>query len=121
MFMRGVEMARAKKTRCEFCPEIARWCVETDWYEGLKYVCKKHAKNKNKKDASKLLWNKYPDVKPEHDMCVYVTNNKYGSACWQALYDKTYDIFTQYDPNLRDHPPLQVTHWVELPVSPDKE
>jgi hypothetical protein len=58
------------------------------------------------------------DKKPKTDCICYVTNTRAGSYCFITMYDKKYDIFRQYNPNIREHPALDVTHYIVLPWAP---
>ncbi len=66
----------------------------------------------------KMKWNKYPDKKPESDMICYVCNIKAGSYQFVAIYHKNYDYFSWNEPGLYHQPPIEVTHWIELPPPP---
>ncbi len=67
-----------------------------------------------------MKWNDIKTSKPENDCVVYVTNVRRGTHCYIALYDKYYDYFTLFDPEIRHHPAIEITHWFILP-NPPKE
>lgn len=56
--------------------------------------------------------------KPIHDQVCYVANKKAGLSCYIAIYYKDRDYFSLYNPECRDHPPIEVTHWIPLPEAP---
>lgn len=60
-------------------------------------------------------WISIKEKKPENDCRAYVMNERGGAVAFIALYRKRDDIFKQYDPNLYDHPCIEVTHWYPLP------
>lgn len=67
---------------------------------------------------TEMKWKKYPEEKPLNDIVCYVTNKKSGFFCYVCMYSAHYDYFRLYDPSIHNQPPVEVTHWVELPVSP---
>lgn len=57
------------------------------------------------------------DVKvrmPERDMYVLVTNAKWDSRHYEAVYHKEKNIFAM------SHLPLDVTHWLPIPNPPNQ-
>lgn len=70
---------------------------------------------------NEMQWNTYPDHKPEEDMLCYVTNRKAGYHCYTCIYHAHYDYFRLYDPNINNQPPVEVTHWFQLPNAPGDE
>lgn len=47
-------------------------------------------------------------------MC-YVINSRGGEGAFLALYDPRRHVFKMYDPQLYNHPCIDVTHWYPLP------
>lgn len=66
-----------------------------------------------------MKWISVKRKKPEaaYDTCL-VTNERYGTQIFQALYRKDDDVFYNFDPNTRDHYPLDVTHWMSVGCLP---
>ena len=62
-----------------------------------------------------MEWNRYPDTKPEEDCVCYVTNEKVGNWCYQAIYYAKADYFRYSQQRIDDLIPMDVTHWVKLP------
>lgn len=73
----------------------------------------------NNKD-NKSQWIKR-ETPPEYNALCYVTNIRAGIDCYTAIYCKFRDYFYLYNPNLREHPPIDVTHYIILPSYPDDE
>lgn len=61
-------------------------------------------------------WISVSDRKPDNDLLVYVTNERGGSYCFIAIYQKKDDIFRQYEPSRYNTPCVDVTHWYPLPT-----
>lgn len=64
-----------------------------------------------------MEWNRYPEKKPDTNMVCYVCNERWG-GCFIATYMRNYDVFIQSEDNIRAHPCLHITHWVQLPQRP---
>lgn len=66
------------------------------------------------------MWYDIREEKPTHDQLCYVTCTKRGSYCFVALYNATYDYFTQwpYRSCCGSEPAIEVTHWMYLPEAP---
>ena len=62
-----------------------------------------------------MEWNDIKDCKPEGDSICYVCNARSGGGCFRAIYHSRYDAFVLDEPMLRNHPALDVTHWILLP------
>jgi hypothetical protein len=62
-------------------------------------------------------WIKYPDQKPDCHCNCYVMNEKAGSTCYVATYVQKYDYFSWNNTELCQNIPLEVTHYVILPVA----
>lgn len=65
-----------------------------------------------------MEWISVKDRKPYSEYgtsTVYVTNIKRGFFRCIALYYQEDDVFTEFNPESFTHPPLEVTHWFELP------
>lgn len=60
-------------------------------------------------------WNRYPDTKPPSDCVCYVTNEKSGIWCYQAIYFAKADYFRYAQRDMGEVIPLEVTHWFKLP------
>lgn len=66
-------------------------------------------------------WNRLIESKPTRDATVYVCNINAGYMCYVALYNTYGEHFKLFDPEIRNHPPIAVTHWMYLPESPMQE
>jgi len=67
-------------------------------------------------------WIKLEDKNPENDCMCYVCDANSNAHCFLAMYNKYINSFTQYDPSLREHPSLKVSHYIVLPwCSPEQE
>ena len=53
---------------------------------------------------------------PANNIVCMVTNIKAGIGTWMCLYDSNYNYFRWYNPDIRDQPPVEVTHWFEIPT-----
>lgn len=64
-----------------------------------------------------MKWISVQERKPEiWGQLVYVINYPYSVNCYIAMYyPGKDDAFVQYDLNLRNHPPIVVSHWCPLP------
>ena len=66
-------------------------------------------------------WNDYRKKKPEMSGEYWVVNERWGRPYMATYYDYK-DIFIEYAPHQHHHPPVQITHWVQLPLDyPCKE
>lgn len=65
-----------------------------------------------------MNWLKYPENKPKDGSSCWVINNRWGSDRFEAIYMSFKEVFWLYDPNKRDHPCLDVTHFIEIPEPP---
>ena len=65
-----------------------------------------------------MTWNEYPTVKPESDLVAYVTNIRANNGCYIATYDKARDVFLVATLAGYNSMPINVTHWIDLPVPP---
>lgn len=66
-------------------------------------------------------WTRLEERRPETDATVWVCNVNAGLACYVALYNTYNQTFKEFNPNVRDHPPLAITHWMYLPYPPLEE
>lgn len=62
-----------------------------------------------------MKWITVKDKKPTGDavLCYVMNDKKFGT--YLALYYSSYDYFVLYNPEIRDHAPIEVTHWIPLP------
>jgi|WetSurMetagenome_2_1015567.scaffolds.fasta_scaffold1031675_1 hypothetical protein len=67
-----------------------------------------------------MEWISVKDRKPATDLVAYVCNVNFGYACWVALYSTYNDTFQLSSPSLSTNPPMEITHWIELPIPPVK-
>jgi len=54
---------------------------------------------------------------PNNDVVCMVTNKKSGIGTWMCIYDACYNFFRWYNPDVKDAPPVEVTHWFEIPTT----
>lgn len=66
----------------------------------------------------KAEWISVKDKKPETDLVCLVTNERSGHHHFTAIYQKYCDCWIQYDVRAYQQPPLDVTHYLEIPESP---
>lgn len=65
-----------------------------------------------------MKWTTIEEGYPERDCVAYVCNSRHSAVAWIVIYDAQRKTFTHYNPEHWDHPPIEVTHWIELPVLP---
>lgn len=65
-----------------------------------------------------MKWISVKDRKPTENCNVIVTNEKVSYTTFQAIYQSDIDCFIWYDPTVRESPPIEVTHWLQLPPTP---
>lgn len=68
-------------------------------------------------NIAKSEWVNIKDKKPDSDGPCFVMNCRGGEGGFIAIYQKGYDVFKLYDPNIYNHPCIDVTHWVPLPYT----
>lgn len=60
-------------------------------------------------------WISVKKRKPEEDCLCWVMNCRGGEGGFICMYQKRYDVFKIYDPQMYNHPCVDVTHWCILP------
>jgi len=66
-----------------------------------------------------MKWISVKERLPDEDKEVCVINNKYGHERLFALFYKRAKVFRWYQPQVYQTIILDVTHWIDIPESPE--
>jgi hypothetical protein len=69
-------------------------------------------------DQITMEWIKYPENKPEKSVICIVVNTNWSNVHYLAFYEKEKDLFVLYNPECRNHLPIQITHFIAIPEWP---
>ncbi len=62
-----------------------------------------------------MKWINVKDEKPKTDLCCWGSNVRAGTNIWKCIYIKNWDVFRLDNPEVYEHPPIDITHWIEIP------